>query len=79
MNILDLLKGKEILVKTDVGVDVTLVIKEVKENHHSRQITPDTPANDWWGESVEWSTYTVYFTNGHTKTYDSLNAIKLIE
>ena len=77
MNIFDLFKGRKIVVETDIGVDVTMEIESVVERHHSRQITPDTPDNDWWGESENWSTYDVKFTNGHTKSYNNLSDIKI--
>lgn len=50
-------------------------IKEVKENKNSRDLTPATRENDWWPETVEWSSFTVFFTNGHSKEYDSLDKI----
>ena len=78
MNIYDLLKGRKIVVETDIGVEVTMEIESVKEQHHSRQITPDTQENDWWGESVNWSTYNVKFTNGHTKSYKKLIDLKIL-
>ena len=77
MEILDLLKGRKMIVHTDVGVDVELTIKEVNEDHHSENLEPSTPANDWWPASRDWTTYTVTFTNGHTKTYHSLSEIKI--
>lgn len=78
MNVLELLQGKRIIVKTDVGVDVELVIKEVIEDHRSVNLEESTAANDWWPATRDWTTYIVKFTNGHQKTYDSLNQIKVI-
>ncbi len=66
-------------VQTDVGVEVELEIKKVKENHHSQDLGPSTAANDWWPASRDWKTYTVTFTNGYSKTYSSLHEIKIIE
>lgn len=79
MNVLELLKGKHIRVKTDVGVDVELEIAEVKEEHHSREIGESNAANDWWPETHNWTTYRVKFTNGHAKTYQSLNEINVVK
>lgn len=79
MNLLDLLKGKEIMVPTEVKVDVKLTIKEVKENHHSEDVEPATQQNDWYPASRSWTTYTVTFTNGAKKEYQSLKEIKIIE
>lgn len=75
MKPLEFLKGKKIMVTTDVGVIVEMEIKEVKENKNSRDLTPATRENDWWPETVEWSSFTVFFTNGHSKEYDSLDKI----
>ena len=77
MNVLDLLKGKRIMVTTDVGVVVELEIKEVVQNNHSEDLEPSTRENDWWPKSRDWTTYTVHFTNGYKKHYDSLNDIKV--
>lgn len=77
MNVLDLLKGKKMMVMTDMKVEVELTIKEVKENHHSRELEPATAANDWWPATQDWKDYTVFFTNGATKKYDNLEQIKI--
>jgi hypothetical protein len=77
MKVLDLLKGKTIKVKTDVGVEVPLVIKEVKEDHHSQDLEPATRENDWWPASRDWTTYRVTFTNGYSKEYSSLNDLNI--
>lgn len=79
MNVLELLKDKKMSVMTDMKVEVTLTIKEVKENHHSREIGEATQANDWWPETHNWTTYTVKFTNGASKEFDSLSDIKIVE
>lgn len=79
MDLLELAKGKKIIVKTDVGVDVELEIKEIKTNNHSQDLEESTAANDWWPAQRTWKTYTVYFTNGHSKTYDSISQIKIKE
>lgn len=65
------------MVLTDVGVVVELEIKEVVHNRHSEDLEPSTAANDWWPKSREWSTYTVRFTNGHSKNYSSIEEIKV--
>jgi hypothetical protein len=77
MQILDLLKGKKMKVETDMGVKVELIIKEVKEEHHSEDLEPATPENDWWPNSRDWTTFQVFFTNGRSKTYSSLSEIKI--
>ena len=77
MNVLELLQGKSIMVQTDVGPIVELVIKEVVENHHSQDLEESTAANDWWPATRDWTTYTVKFTNGRQKNYDSLSQIKV--
>ena len=79
MDVLELLKGKNMSVMTDMKVEVELTIKEVKENHHSQDLEESTAANDWWPASRDWTTYTVNFTNGAHKTFDSLSQIKIID
>lgn len=79
MNILQLLKGKRMKVMTEVGVEVEVTIKEVKENHHSQELEPATPQNDWWPATRDWTTYTVYFTTGKSKTFSSLNELQIID
>lgn len=78
MKPLDLLIGKKIIVKTDVGVNVELEIKKVEAEHHSEDLEPSTQANDWWPETRDWTTYRVHFTNGHSKLYHSLNEIEVL-
>jgi hypothetical protein len=74
----DLLKGKKMLVMTDMKVEVELTIKEVKENNHSREIGESNRENDWYPEMSYWTTYTVIFENGAFKTFDNLGQIKVI-
>ena len=83
MDVLDLLKGKKVEIMTDAKVAVVLEIKSVTENRNTTyiQITPDTPENDWWGQSESHTTitYLVEFVNGYVKTYSSINSIKIVE
>jgi hypothetical protein len=83
MELNDLLKGRFVNVMTDAKVFVQLEIEDFKENRTTRtvQITPDTKENDWWGESVTYTdvNYTVTFTNGFKKDYNSLKSIDLVE
>ena len=66
------------LVETDLKVKVELEIESIEPQHHSRQITPNTPENDWWGESEDWTTYTVKFTNGARKEFANINDIEVL-
>jgi len=76
--LLDLLKGKKMMVMTNMKVEVELTIKEVKENNHSKEIGESNAANDWYPEMSYWSTFTVFFTNGAEKEFDKLSQIKII-
>lgn len=78
MNVLELLKGRKMLVETDMKVKVELEIKEVKEISHSREIGESNAANDWYPEMSYWTTYQVTFVNGASKSFDSLGEIKVI-
>jgi hypothetical protein len=83
MKLTDLLKGKIVKIPTDAKVDVELEIEAVEEkvSHKTIQITPDTPENDWWGETKSYRdvSYLVTFTNGHKKEYKSIESINIIE
>jgi len=74
--VFDLVKGKKMMIETDMGVSVELEIKEIEPIHHSKNLEPSTAANDWWPASIDWTTYKVYFTNGKSKEYSSLQDIK---
>lgn len=78
MKITDLLKGKKVNYMTDAKVIVQLEIKEVKEQHHSRDLAPATRENDWWSPSEDWTTIEVEFTNGFRKSYRSISEIDLV-
>ena len=78
MDVLELLVGKKMLIMTDMKVEIELEIKEVETKCHSRQITPDTRENDWWGETENWSTYIVKYTNGAQKEFSSITEIKVL-
>ena len=41
--------------------------------------TPDTPENDWWGETKTSYSYVVIFTNGVSKKFESIKQIKIEE
>lgn len=78
MNLFELAKGRKIEVETNMKVNVILEVAKIEESRHSVDLEPATPANDWWPASRDWSTYVVHFTNGSTKEYSSLSAIKFI-
>lgn len=78
MNLLDLLVGKKMKIMTDMKVEVELEIKLVKQNNHSVDLEEATQANVWWPASRDWTTYTVTYTNGAIKKFDSLSEIKII-
>lgn len=77
MKILELLKGKKMSVKTDVGVNVELEIKSVEEKFNSINVEPSDASNDWWPAQKTWTNYIINFTNGYSKTYSSLNEIEI--
>jgi len=74
--VFDLVKGKKMMVETDMGVSVELEIKEIEPVNHSVNLEPATPQNDWWPASRDWTTYKVHFTNGKSKEFSSLESIK---
>jgi hypothetical protein len=75
MNIFDLIKGKKMMVDTDMGVAVELEILNIEPVQHSVDLEPATPQNDWWPASRDWVTYKVIFTNGKSKEFSNINDI----
>lgn len=78
MTALELLKGRRMKVMTDMLVEVELTIKEVESNFHSRPLEEASAKNDWWPKSEDSMDYTVYFTNGASKTFYSITEIKVL-
>ena len=64
---------------TDAKITVELEIESIKEIPHSIEITPSTPQNDWWGETKDWTTLEVKFTNGFKKEFSTLAEIDFCE
>ena len=58
------LVGKKLKHKNQYGREVILVVESVGTKHHHRQITEDTPENDWWGESEDWDMVKINFVDG---------------
>lgn len=56
--------GKKVRHFNSYNRKVILEIENVTVSHHHRQITPDTPENDWYGESVSWDTIKLHFVDG---------------
>lgn len=79
MKLLDLFKGKKIMVMTDMKIPVEMTIKEIKEEEHSVEVGESNASNDWWPETRDWTTFDVKFTNGVTKSYGSLDAIEILD
>lgn len=58
---------------------VCLEVESVTLKNHSKVITPDTKENDWYGESVSWSTFLITFTDGSSIEIDPGTEIKIVE
>ncbi len=78
MNALDLLAGRKMMVMTDMKVEVELTIDKVLDSSYSRDLEESTPQNDWWPASETIKSYTVMYTNGARKVFDSLGAINVL-
>lgn len=78
LNVLDLLIGRKVKYMTDARVEVELEIASIEEKHHSQDLEPSTPANDWWPAQREWTTIEVKFTTGFAKVYNNLSSIKFL-
>jgi hypothetical protein len=78
MDLTELLKGRTVNYMTDAKVVVQLVIESVEEIKHSQELEPSTRENDWWPATRDWTTLGVKFTNGHYKSYNSLQDIDVV-
>lgn len=58
------LVGKKLRHKNQYGRVVVLEIENVISEHHSRDLEPATPQNDWWPRSEEWDVNKIYFVDG---------------
>ena len=58
------LVGKKIKHKNQYNRFVSLEVENVESKHYSRQITPDTKENDWYGESENWEMIRITFVDG---------------
>lgn len=79
MKALDLLKGKAMMVLTNVGVKVELTIDRVVEERKSQDLEPATKENDYYPSSFQYADYTVHFTNGHKESYRYISEIVIID
>lgn len=61
--------GKKLKHKNIYYREVSLEIEDVVVKRNHTQITPDTPANDWWGESCDWDTILITFVDGSSKEF----------
>ena len=77
MSILELLKGKKIMVETDLKTMVEMTINYVEEKRNSRELEAATPQNDWWPKEETWTTFIVHFTNGSKKEFSNLRSINI--
>lgn len=57
---------------------VTLKVESVKIEHHHVQLTPDTPQNDWWGDSKDWDTIKVTFQDGSSEEYSLDSDLEIV-
>lgn len=56
--------GKKLKHRNKYGREVVLEVEDIKTEHRHIQITPNTPENDWWGESKDWDETMVCFVDG---------------
>lgn len=73
------LVGKKVKHKNRYGREVTLEVEDVTTEHRSREITPGTKENDWYGESENWTeTYLCFIDGSKVQIYESTK-IDIIE
>lgn len=73
------LKGKKIKHRNSHGRDVVLEVESAEVQPHFRQITPDTPQNDFWGESCSWETIKVTFVDGSSIDVSLSSELQIVD
>ncbi len=58
------LVGKKLRHTNSHSRKVELEVESVETKYHTRQITPDTKENDWYGDSASWTTIKISFVDG---------------
>ena len=71
--------GKKLKHRNQYGRTVTLEVEDVRTEHRSVQITPDTPENDWYGETKTWDETKVYFVDGSSIEITASTKLDIIE
>lgn len=70
------LEGKTALIMTDAEVKVPLKVVSVQKVQKTFT-EPDTPENDWWGQTHKWEEYELTFENGHKRCYKNVSEIEI--
>src|SRR5688572_27047732 len=78
MNILDTLKGRKVKLQTDLKVAVKLTIEEIKEDSNFIETGESNASNDWYPEGYTDRFFTVKFTNGISKRFNSLSELEIV-
>lgn len=73
------LVGKKLKHKNEHNREVTLEVEDITTKSGSTQITPDTAANDWWGQSVDWTKNYVHFVDGSKIEFDTATKFEIVE
>jgi hypothetical protein len=75
----DALVGKKCKHQNQHYRDVTLEIESVKAESNHVQVTPDTQANDWYGDSYTTRSLIVTFVDGSTKEFQINSEICIVD
>ena len=73
------LVGKKLRHKNQYGRTVVLEVEDVTTKSWTQQITPDTPQNDWWGETVEHTNHYVHFVDGSKIEFNAGTKFEIVE
>ena len=74
----DALAGKQCKHQNEHYREVTLEIESVRADSRHVQVTPDTQANDWYGESYTDRSIEVTFVDGSKKKFEIDSEIDII-
>lgn len=73
------LVGKKLRHKNQYNREVILEVEDIKTEHRSVQITPDTKENDWWGVTQDWTETYICFVDGSKIQVSESTKLDIVE
>jgi hypothetical protein len=83
MSIIEIAKqylvGKKVKHRNQYGREVSLKVEDVKMDSQHHQVTPDTQANDWYGESYTTYSLNLCFDDGSRRQVGLTEKINIVD